>query len=207
MRSKTRIVVAFAVTGLSFALMGATYSSGTVESTVVESEKLEVEHLNLKKPGILTVDAATPWDAGVKIPVDEPAAAPEPKHFYEEELVEVLREVGFTGEQLRQAWAVAMKESTGNPNAHNQNAGTGDNSYGLFQINMIGRLGPARLDKYGLNSYEDLFDPYINATVAFEMSDGGADWGHWGIGPNAYTGGTKGSYYKWLDEFRRITNG
>ena len=214
MSSRVRIGIAFAVTGLSFALMGATYSSVTEESPVLESKKLEVEHMVLKMPAAQQVDAATPEEAGVKIPAPraaaspEPAAAaPEPKHFYEEELVDVLRSVGFEGKSLRHAWAVAMKESTGNPNAHNQNASTGDNSYGLFQINMIGRLGPARLEKFNLDSYEDLFDPYTNASIAFEMSKGGTDWGQWGIGPNAYNGGTTGSYYKWLDEFRRTTNG
>ena len=221
MSSRVRIGIAFAVTGLSFALMGATYSSVTAKSTGFASEKLEVEHLNRENPVVQQIepanpaaDAATPEDAGVKISVSpaaagpEPAAsAPEPKHFYEEELVDVLRSVGFEGESLRHAWAVAMKESTGNPNAHNQNASTGDNSYGLFQINMIGRLGPARLEKFNLDSYEDLFDPYTNASIAFEMSKGGTDWGQWGIGPNAYNGGTTGSYYKWLDEFRRVTNG
>lgn len=209
-----RIGIAFTVTGLSLALMGATYSSVTEESPVLESKKLEVEHMVLEIPAAQQVDAATPGEAGVKIPAPgaaeapEPAAeAPEPKHFYEEELVDVLRSVGFEGKTLRHAWAVAMKESTGNPNAHNQNASTGDNSYGLFQINMIGKLGPARLEKFNLDSYEDLFDPHTNASIAFAMSKGGTDWGQWGIGPNAYNGGTTGSYYKWLDEFRRVTNG
>jgi hypothetical protein len=139
--------------------------------------------------------------AGVKIIAVESLAAEEPKHFYEEELIEVLKSVGFAGPALKEAWAVAMKESTGNPNAHNQNANTGDNSYGLFQINMIGRLGPARVEKYGLDSYEDLFDPYVNASIAFQMSKEGTNWGPWGIGPDAYNGGTTGSYYKWLDEY------
>jgi hypothetical protein len=142
---------------------------------------------------------------GVKIveppALQEPEPAASTEQFYEGRLIEVLRAVGFKGDALRHAWAVAMKESTGNPEAHNQNTRTGDNSYGLFQINMIGKLGPARVEKYGLSSYEDLFDPYINARVAYQMSGGGADWGPWGIGPNAYNGGTTGSYHKWLQEY------
>lgn len=204
-----RIATVSGATALLFGLMGAAQSVDAVSDEAYESKKLAVEHTNLWTPVIEVVDAATPEDAGVKIsePDPEPAAAAEPKHFYEEELVNVLRSVGFTGEALRHAWAVAMKESTGNPMAHNQNANTGDNSYGLFQINMIGRLGPARLEKFGLDSYEDLFDPYVNASIAYQMSKGGKDWGPWGIGPNAYNGGTTGSYHKWLDEFRRLTNG
>jgi hypothetical protein len=96
-----------------------------------------------------------------------------------EELKTVLYEVGFRGERLREAWGTAMKESTGRPRSHNDNPNTGDNSHGLFQINMIGSLGPARLEQYGLDSYEDLFDPLVNAKIAFQMSNGGENWSAW----------------------------
>jgi hypothetical protein len=95
------------------------------------------------------------------------------------ELRDLLHQVGFRGEALRQAWGTAMKESTGRPRAHNKNSNTGDNSYGLFQINMIGNLGPARLKEFGLESNEDLFNPVTNATIAFEMSNGGKNWKAW----------------------------
>ena len=95
------------------------------------------------------------------------------------ELISVLRSVGFEGYSLRMAWAVVMKESTRRPFAHNQNSRTGDNSYGLFQINMIGAMGPERLKKYGLDSNEDLFDPRTNATIAYKMSNGGKKWSAW----------------------------
>ena len=95
------------------------------------------------------------------------------------ELKDILHEVGFRGEGLKKAWATAMKESTGRPLAHNRNSNTGDNSYGLFQINMIGSLGPARLEQYGLKSNKDLFDPHTNAKIAFQMSDGGKNWSAW----------------------------
>ena len=136
---------------------------------------------------------------GVKI---SPIAAA-PKQFYEHEMIEVLLSVGFEGQALRTAWAVAMKESTGNPLAHNGNSSTGDNSYGLFQINMIGKLGAARMEKYGLSEYDDLFDPYVNARIAFQMSSEGTNWGAWGIGANAYNGNTEGSFYKWYKEYPR----
>jgi hypothetical protein len=139
--------------------------------------------------------------AGVKISPAQVPAVKKPEQFSEQDLVAVLKSVGFQGRALKEAWAVAMKESTGRPNAHNDNASTGDNSYGLFQINMRGSLGPDRLNRYSLGSYEDLFDPYINATVAYQMSKGGKNWGPWGIGPDAYNGGTTGSYYKWLEQY------
>lgn len=96
-----------------------------------------------------------------------------------EQLKDILHEIGFRGEGLKKAWATAMKESTGRPLAHNRNSNTGDNSYGLFQINMIGSLGPARLKQYGLSSNKELFDPYTNAKIAFQMSNGGKDWSAW----------------------------
>jgi hypothetical protein len=117
------------------------------------------------------------------------------------ELRTLLELVGFEEQGLRSSWAVAMKESTGKPLAHNTNRSTGDNSYGLFQINMIGRLGPARRDAFGLDENRQLFDPVLNAQIAYEMSKEGTDFGHWGIGPNAYTGGRPGSYSYWLTQF------
>jgi hypothetical protein len=109
------------------------------------------------------------------------------------ELKTILYEVGFRGSKLKEAWAVAMKESTGRPRSHNDNPNTGDNSHGLFQINMIGSLGPARLEQYGLKSNKELFDPVVNARIAFQMSDGGKNWSAWsGIGS---------STTKWFSEY------
>jgi hypothetical protein len=105
----------------------------------------------------------------------------------------LLSSVGFEGDQLKQAWAVVMKESTGRPMAHNQNSKTGDNSYGLFQINMIGEIGPARLEQYGLSNNEELFDPLTNARIAYILSEGGNDWSPWK--------GLTGSTLKWMQEF------
>lgn len=134
----------------------------------------------------------------------EQLAADEP--LSPEALRDLLAAAGFEGKSLKTAWAIAMRESTGKPWAHNQNSSTGDNSYGLFQINMIGKLGPARLDKYNLGSYEELFDPTVNARVAFEMSKGGTDFGPWGLGPNAYNGGKVGDLPRWLTEYPERRN-
>jgi hypothetical protein len=106
---------------------------------------------------------------------------PENKHkkISDRDLVTVLKDAGFSGYGLRMAWAVVQEESTSRIYAHNKNRSTGDNSYGLFQINMIDAIGPARLDEFGLDSNEDLFDPLTNAEVAFKISDGGKNWGAW----------------------------
>ena len=95
------------------------------------------------------------------------------------ELVALLKAVGFEGQDLREAWAIAKKESTGRPLAHNGNANTGDNSYGLFQINMLGELGVDRRAKFGLDSNAELLNPVVNAQIAYHMSDGGKDWSAW----------------------------
>lgn len=117
------------------------------------------------------------------------------------ELRELLELTGFEGDSLRTAWALVMRESRGKPLAFNGNLDTGDTSYGLFQINMIGGLGRSRAEKYDLDEYDDLFDPVINAAVAFEMSKEGTNFGPWCIGPHAYNGCRVGDYPYWLTQF------
>jgi hypothetical protein len=100
------------------------------------------------------------------------------------ELKSLLSLVGFKGKDLIEAWAVAKKESGGRPLAFNGNASTGDSSFGLFQINMLGILGPDRRDKFELSSNAELFNPVLNAQIAYHMSNGGKDWSSWhGITP------------------------
>ena len=120
----------------------------------------------------------------------------------QDDLVDILRAVGFKGQALKTAWAVAMRESNGRPIAHNDNVATGDNSYGIFQINMLGNLGDARREKFGLTANADLFDPVTNAQVAFHMTKGGVDWSSWGLGPNAYDGtAAEPTITKWIPKF------
>lgn len=103
-------------------------------------------------------------------------------------LIARLQRAGFRGESLRKAWAIVMRESGGNPKAYNGDSGTGDKSYGLAQINMIDRLGPARRKQYGLRSNEELLNPDTNLRVMYQMSGGGKDFGPWAVGPHAYKG-------------------
>ena len=117
-------------------------------------------------------------------------------------LVDLLAAVGFKGYGLKLAWAVAMKESGGRPSALNNNIRTGDSSYGIFQINMIGDLGPMRLAKFGLTTKKDLLDPVENAKAAYYMTNGGTDWSAWGLGPNAYDGSSaEPAVTRWLPYF------
>jgi hypothetical protein len=117
-------------------------------------------------------------------------------------LLDTLKKAGFSGQGLATAYAVARAESGGRSNAYNPPSnGTGDDSYGIFQINMIGGLGPERLAKtwkdasgstFKLSGKEDLFDPATNAKVAYHMSNGGKDWSAW-------TTYTSGKYQQFLD--------
>ena len=97
----------------------------------------------------------------------------------DEQLVDMLRHVGFEGKTLRSACAIAKAESNGRPLAFNGNVKTGDSSYGVFQINMIGNLGPERLEKFDLKSNTELFDPVTNAEITYYMTKGGKDWSSW----------------------------
>ena len=95
------------------------------------------------------------------------------------ELKELLIAVGFEGTALKTAWAIAKRESNGRPLAYNGNRNTGDSSYGIFQINMLGNLGVARKEKFDLRSNILLFDPVINAEITYYMTNGGTNWSAW----------------------------
>ena len=95
------------------------------------------------------------------------------------ELKQLLQYVGFEGKALKTAWAIAKRESNGRPLAYNGNRKTGDSSYGIFQINMLGNLGVARKEKFDLRSNILLFDPVINAEITYYMTNGGTNWSAW----------------------------
>lgn len=120
--------------------------------------------------------------------------------FTDEELAQLLSAIGFEGKALKVAWAVVKKESSGRPLAFNGNTRTGDSSYGIFQINMIGGLGVDRRAKYDLNTNTDLFDPVVNAEIAFLMSNKGENWSSWHVGNSQYNKDNNKVKF-WLDKF------
>ena len=125
------------------------------------------------------VRAAAPMVQRCLTPIGEDSLA---KKLTPKQLYEVLSFVGFKGHSLKVAWAVAMKETHGNPLAHNFSRKTGDDSYGVFQINLYGAL-KARLSEFNLKSPKDLTDPVLNAQIAYRMSSGGKDWSPWHSNP------------------------
>lgn len=93
-------------------------------------------------------------------------------------LVALARQAGFRGQDAAIMAAIAMAESSGRSSAHNQNPRTGDNSYGLWQINMLGSMGPFRRRQFGIASNDALFDPATNANAARQVfqSQGFGAW-------------------------------
>ena len=79
------------------------------------------------------------------------------------DLIKLGLSQGLTPEKAITMAAVALGESGGRPGAHNPNRSTGDNSYGLWQINMIDELGPERARALGIKDYNQLKDPNVNA--------------------------------------------
>jgi peptidoglycan hydrolase-like protein with peptidoglycan-binding domain len=73
---------------------------------------------------------------------------------------------GFRGADLVRMVAICGAESGYNPHALNNNAHTGDLSYGLAQVNMIGSLGPARLREFHIPNNDALFDAQTNLNCA-----------------------------------------
>lgn len=112
----------------------------------------------------------------------------------DKELIQLLKAVGFEGKALKTAWAIAKTESNARPLAYNGNRNTGDSSYGIFQINMLGKLGIDRKEKFELRSNILLFDPVVNAEITYYMTQGGNDWSSWS---SMKTGAMK----EWLAKF------
>ena len=114
------------------------------------------------------------------------------------QLVELLKAVGFKGKGLRTAWAVAKAESNGQPIRFNGNTETGDHSFGLFQINMIGDLGPDRRDRFNIGYNAELLNPVINAKIAYKMTQGGVNWKAWKYAKTP-------AVQKWLKKFPSVS--
>lgn len=113
-----------------------------------------------------------------------------------EEAYGLARQAGFNDAEARTMAAIAVAESGLNSAAFNGNVNTGDTSYGLWQINMIGDLGVERRAQFGLTADEQLYDPLTNARAAYEIykQQGFAAW-------SVYK---NGSYAQYLDQVQNI---
>lgn len=77
------------------------------------------------------------------------------------DIINVAENAGFTGQDLVTAVAVAMAESSGNPNALGD-IGIGQGSFGLWQINSYWH------PEYGPD-FTKLYDPQTNANAAYSV--------------------------------------
>lgn len=107
--------------------------------------------------------------------------------FTYDTLLVLAQQAGFSADEASTAAAIAMAESGGNPKAHNSTPP--DNSYGLWQINMLGDMGPSRRKWFGLKSNEELFDPVTNAKAAYKIYKA-SGWKAW----TTYTSGKYKAY-------------
>lgn len=105
------------------------------------------------------------------------------KQLTPDQLNGVLMRAGFKGESLRVAWAIAMRESSGQPGLVGPVNGNGTRDYGLFQFNDVHR--GSWLD------FSRVFDPEYAAEAAFRMSKGGTDFSAWALGDSGWAGQLK----------------
>lgn len=99
------------------------------------------------------------------------------------QIYSIARNAGFPPDAATEMTAIALRESSGNTQALNPNADTGDYSLGLWQINMLNRPGynleSERIKLFGLSRKEDLYDPNVNAAAAYKLwsiNGGYRDW-------------------------------
>lgn len=84
----------------------------------------------------------------------------------------LARSAGFPPVVAVAMTAIALRESSGNPDAFNGDTKTGDRSYGLWQINMFAGLADQRLKLFNIATENMLFDPAVNAHAAFVLWGG-----------------------------------
>jgi hypothetical protein len=108
-----------------------------------------------------------------------------------EDIARAALQAGATPQEAAILTSIAMPESSGVANILNPNRKTGDESYGLWQINMLGRMGPERMRKFGLSSKTDLYDPVTNAKAALQLLRKGGGLRNW----TTYTHGKHKPFY------------
>ena len=84
-------------------------------------------------------------------------------------LVATFEAGGFPEFMAESMAAIAMRESGGDPSKHNLNPSTGDDSYGLVQINWADPDIKEYLQAKGITDPNVLLDPATNAKMAFEL--------------------------------------
>lgn len=113
----------------------------------------------------------------------------------DQEIAQAAYNAGFRGQALAIAVATAIGESHGNTTALNDR---GEFSVGLWQINVNGYL-VSRLKRWDITSWQQLWDPEINARAAYSLSNGGKKFTPWSIYKH-------GAHLKYMDRAIAATN-
>jgi len=95
--------------------------------------------------------------------------APKRKPLSNAQAAGYLRQAGFSEDLIPRMVAIANAESSLIPD--NRNFKGPDLSYGVWQINMKGDMGPERRALFGIESNEQLYDPLTNAKAAKAIYD------------------------------------
>lgn len=97
------------------------------------------------------------------------------------DLARLLYKKGFRGNDITNMLAISYRESRWTPGVLADDED--DKSYGLFQINMKGNLGPARRKYFKISRDEELYDPEVNVRAA-RILFGGGNYSPWNIDGN-----------------------
>lgn len=121
----------------------------------------------------VAMETPTPWNTTPAVAAPSAVEAKAPAAAAARctnDLAALLADIGFEGENLREAWAIAMRESTGDADVISRT-----NDYGLFQFNR------ATYGKADWWHSTKLRTAGYNAKIAFELSKGGKTWYAWGL--------------------------
>jgi len=116
-------------------------------------------------------------------------------------VIQVLRSVGFTGSNLREAYAIVWRESNGQADLGPGHPQYNGSDMGLFQFNRPTFGG----EKWWNES--KMLDATYNASIAYKLSKGGKSWYLWGLdgqgntNAGAYAGiWSSDQIYAWITE-------
>lgn len=178
----------------------------TILVTLIATIAIIVTSTASSSDGAVTPPAPTSSPKAVTAPIvdrtvpERPRIAQRPSRSMDrprclDRLGVVLHRAGFHGENLREAWAIAMRESNGRPTQVSNGV-----DVGLFQFNY-----PSHGDKPWWD-WDLLLDADYNAKVAYRVSRGGRDWLHWGMtgdgqtNPALYGSWSSDQVWSWITE-------
>jgi hypothetical protein len=144
---------------------------------------------------VYTENGSTPGTSSIRAPgqVGSTAYRAEGPALEKQNIEKLALNAGFDNEEAKIMTAIAIAESSGNPDALNDNAGTGDLSYGLWQMNLLYNDSEVqrRKSNWGIVNNEELFDPSVNARAAYSL--------YKEQGFNAWSVYKSGAYLKYLE--------